>query len=658
MTTLSAWTETFRRPDGGLAGVLAALVGDRVAVLAIGVAPDGGPVTVRQAVTAASAYGASAESLADLGRPFLAGARERLLLGLVDGDAREVAHSVASLAPGLPPLGRRDAPGWGNGRYDRPASPRDNGGLRQGGSGADARHGVGVPHLALRLRGFAAIPESPPPPVFPAGPVAGARRGLPPSTGLFRDVPGMMQVPLIDFLRPWLGELGDAAHGHLRFLVPSTWTDATLDHFGAPGRVGTYRRQAGALYPAFVPLLVSDGAASRAVDGGRPFEDALLRAAAALLPEGTRGGLTPAKLRRMRALPPQPGIGKLAQVLSLAARLPLHALPSPDGWAELAMRVGQVDAGADALGLPVRDLIGPRTAPWPTPGREEASTAGAYRAAAYLTELSHARDMADRCAETLVAPLLHGSRSHPLGRRLASRLLFGGLDVVRLGRLSRRWHLDLATFESALPPPGRDGSPWPALFPPFEAPGGLRVECLTSPGDLREEGAALRHCIGGYALACYCGESHVAGVRRGGERISTVSLQPMDGRVAVLSHHGARNAEPAPEAVAAVGALVRAVMAGTVSLDPAAARERGEEGYDDGRDWEDPGTLARAVDAWRPYLPSRLSRSGPVGVRTALAALAGAQAAEYEGTGLRRSGSAGMAQEPYAQATCPNVQAR
>lgn len=646
MTTLLARTETFPRPGGGLDGVFAAQVGERVAVLAIEVAPEGSSVTVRQAVTESPGYGAPAAALAALGTPFHAGARERLLLGLVDGDAREIAHSVAALSQGLPPLGRRGAPAWGKGRYDLPASPRENGGLRQGGTGADARHGVGVPHLALRLRGFATLPETLPPSVT-GGSRHPSRRDLP-AGGPNRDIPGMLPVPLIDFLGPWLEDLARVAHGHLRFLAPSTWTDATLGYFGAAGLAGAYRRQAGALYPAFSPLIASEGPVREAVDAGRPFEDALTLAAAALVAPGLRPGLTRAKLRRMRTLPPQPGIGKLAQILSLAARLPLHVLPAPGGWSEMAQRVGQIDMGADALGLPVRTLIGPRTAPWPVPGRpgDGGPEANSARVAGYLTELSHARDMADRCAETLAAPLLLGRRSHPRGRLLAARLLFGGLDVVQVGKLSRRWHLDLATFETALPPPRRDASSWPALFPPFAALGGITVECLTTPAELREDGAAMRHCVGGYALACHTGESHVASIRRGGERLSTASLQPMDGQVVVLAHNGVRNAAPPPEAVGALGDLVRAVLSGAVSLDPAAVLERAEDGYDDGRDWSDAATLARSLDAWRPYLPSRLSVSGVEGIRAALVGFEDGQAAEGEGTGLRRSGSEGIAQEP------------
>jgi hypothetical protein len=132
------------------------------------------------------------------------------------------------------------------------------------------------------------------------------------------------------------------------------------------------------------------------------------------------------------------------------------------------------------------------------------------------------------------------------------------VSVTRLLTLSRAWHADMAAQGWS---PGSDAgvAHWPpVLDAPWQHDQRAIVE-LTSREQLRTEGQAMAHCVGGYAEMCRSGNSMIVSLRDGsGAPLSTAELQVHDGapRVTVTQHRAASNAAPAPACADALRALL------------------------------------------------------------------------------------------------------
>ena len=411
----------------------------------------------------------------------------------------------------------------------------------------------------------------------------------------------------------------------IAFLDPRAWSADTAAWFLAPGRVGLYRRQAGALYPFLAPAIAGTPEVAGRVDAGRPFEEALARTVAGWLVPEEAQALTPARLRWLRGLSHEIACRDLAHLLSIVARLPLDKLPAdPIGWSALLKgnHLFRLDNWGIVLGLALGDLV-PAD---PLPQLVDAD------------RLSWIDDMSDRLDETLVGPLLGYEPDPESTPSPAALLLLEGRDIHALERATAHWHRRLPLFEAALPTPGAE-SAWPALFEPVDL-GEIRALALTDPGQLRAEGGhgadpdgvgGLEHCVGGYASRCYAGESHIVSIRRrtetGWERLSTaeITVQARDSGagdviVGVRQHRGLRNAEPPPEAEAAFGHLLDGIGRRRVPVNPAARVRRDPAGFRSGIDWGRPEAQAAAFAAWQPFLLPRYAALGVDGLRDWLGA--------------------------------------
>lgn len=74
---------------------------------------------------------------------------------------------------------------------------------------------------------------------------------------------------------------------------------------------------------------------------------------------------------------------------------------------------------------------------------------------------------------------------------------------------------------------------------------GWSVTELTKSSQLGEEGAALRHCVGGYGRRCHAGTSAIFSVRYQEKRRVTVEVNPSTG--ALVQVHGSYNRQPEPD---------------------------------------------------------------------------------------------------------------
>ncbi len=235
------------------------------------------------------------------------------------------------------------------------------------------------------------------------------------------------------------------------------------------------------------------------------------------------------------------------------------------------------------------------------------------------TALDDVSDLAKAYARQVLAPavaLTGGSPASVLTGD-AMRALLGEGTLRRLLEISRRWHSREARMHEELPvdPGGRRGETWPAALPDATY-GDLTVVVLTDGRQLREEGRALDHCVGGYGPECLEGRSRIVSVRRSVDgvvtRLSTAELswERADGGPPDVSQHlGPHNSVPPPLARAALDRYVDDLSSGVhvVDEDALAPVPGGDPAVREaGYDWRVPGSWERVVDLWDPVLPRSL----------------------------------------------------
>lgn len=143
------------------------------------------------------------------------------------------------------------------------------------------------------------------------------------------------------------------------------------------------------------------------------------------------------------------------------------------------------------------------------------------------------------------------------------------IRVTRLLTLSRAWHAAIAA-ETWGAGNADAGAHWPpVLMHPWHHDDRTIVE-LTSAEQLRSEGHAMQHCVGGYAAACRSGNSVIVALRSAaGAALSTAELHlhATAPRITVAQHRAVSNTAPGLACVRALGALlVHLDGAGQVAL--------------------------------------------------------------------------------------------
>jgi hypothetical protein len=165
----------------------------------------------------------------------------------------------------------------------------------------------------------------------------------------------------------------------------------------------------------------------------------------------------------------------------------------------------------------------------------------------------------------------------------------------------------------------RDNYEWPAWFKPVKTSNGVAIQPLCSVAALREEGALMHHCAGGYGRDCMKGFTQIFSLRTArGKRLSTLQLyawkiRRSEHRFAEVQHRAAYNAPPPSLAVAAANELLAALHQGELryQVGPQPARHA----IDDSRalcgfDYRSDAAWQQARAAANPFLPSDLQRLG------------------------------------------------
>lgn len=184
---------------------------------------------------------------------------------------------------------------------------------------------------------------------------------------------------------------------------------------------------------------------------------------------------------------------------------------------------------------------------------------------------------------------------------------------------------------------------WPRLVEePFQSSNGLRVLCLSSAGELRDEGDQMKHCVGsyGYDREARIGRAHLFSIRDSEDTpLSTIEVAGKEPHAAaeewrnafqVRQHRGSRNSRPPETCFEALDEFEAGIKNGSVPLNLGEVQDfqvrigeveaaLAREGADPWRgflkfDYLKDEARADIWSAWRDALPKGLSKSDDSGV--------------------------------------------
>jgi hypothetical protein len=132
-----------------------------------------------------------------------------------------------------------------------------------------------------------------------------------------------------------------------------------------------------------------------------------------------------------------------------------------------------------------------------------------------------------------------------------------------VARLSQGWHASLAASMEEYSARAQDlhepNMVWPAVLPsPFHR-GRLVIAELSDARSLVDEGVAMKHCVGRYALNCMSGDAMILSIKDiGGLHLSTaeVAIDATLLRTSVRQHRGMDNGPASPECSQALDEII------------------------------------------------------------------------------------------------------
>ncbi len=149
-------------------------------------------------------------------------------------------------------------------------------------------------------------------------------------------------------------------------------------------------------------------------------------------------------------------------------------------------------------------------------------------------------------------------------QKQTKKYLFAGLNGEQLVKFSEHWHQPLQQTNSQKLK-DYNGLSWEPLLGTKEIavpeeggmPSGWKIIAINTPQELKNEGTALNHCVGGYSGQCITGNSHILSVvDPNGKPQSTIEIQTdyNSQTYQVIQHYGVKNATP-PESSPSAKAL-------------------------------------------------------------------------------------------------------
>jgi len=388
------------------------------------------------------------------------------------------------------------------------------------------------------------------------------------------------------------------------------------------------RRQAVRSFPIAARALYRDSKLAEAIDEGRPLGEAL----------ASKWRLEPAKIRRLQGLTWQKiGRDYFSETKHLADLLrPIavdHVPQTRRGFADLSvardLATVAVPNSLDARGD--RDIL----------YRDLAARAAQVGRLAEGNPPAGIKDMVEFVHASLVQPAIFQemtargktpeeaadiANSTPQTR---IRILAGQSPQALL-EASGRWHRALPRVIAEIEGEAISNDAWRPLIGEVDLGGGVSAVELASRMELRREGIACNHCVGGYTEGVMKGHSLIFSLRRGDKILSTIEFDPgpVNGSrksFETVQNMAPSNRVPGKDAVSAGRRLaqrlkalpeaeIEAYRAGLQSALAHQVEEKTDSigllecraGYAPG----DPGRLEAAWSALSPFLPKQIRRAG------------------------------------------------
>ena len=136
-------------------------------------------------------------------------------------------------------------------------------------------------------------------------------------------------------------------------------------------------------------------------------------------------------------------------------------------------------------------------------------------------------------------------------RAQTQEILLRGMSSDEIEKFSEIWH---SPFRQAQSQKLRDygNESWQRLLgeKTFPVPvdvakeAGWELVCLENAQELKDEGSALNHCVGGYASKCISGGSNIFSLRKNGKPLSTIEIVTNRGKASIKQHYGYGNSRP------------------------------------------------------------------------------------------------------------------
>jgi hypothetical protein len=163
----------------------------------------------------------------------------------------------------------------------------------------------------------------------------------------------------------------------------------------------------------------------------------------------------------------------------------------------------------------------------------------------FLDAIGNAGDfLARRSGEKFDSAEEHHKKSSE--RWLRATQTFG---MFRIVEWSARWHRMMWDYAGLSDRRDEQLDQWPLLLPePVQLSSSVQAVSLGTPHALAEEGYRMQHCVGGYAIRCFLGESHIISLRDSDDQsLSTleIRLDKYNARqMKVIQHKSYKNSTP------------------------------------------------------------------------------------------------------------------
>ena len=187
------------------------------------------------------------------------------------------------------------------------------------------------------------------------------------------------------------------------------------------------------------------------------------------------------------------------------------------GWANAYQKFAAIEGGTDAI----RDTFD------------------------FLDAIGNAGDfLARRSREKTVSAEEHEIKSSE--RWLKAPQTFG---MFRLVEWSARWHRMMWDYAGLSDRRDEELDRWPLLLPErVQLSDSVQAVSLGTPRALAEEGQRMQHCVGGYSIPCFLGESHIISLRDSDDRsLSTLEVTTdkyNERYFKIVQHKGYENRTP------------------------------------------------------------------------------------------------------------------